>query len=189
MNEEDSRNWLASGLDVLKKNKIAIYSGWIILFVCVVALFAKYLAPYSFEEQNIDHILQSPSLTHLMGTDKLGRDIFSRIIYGSRMSMAVGVFTAILSLILGTLFGAISGWVGGWVDNLMMRAVDIAYSVPSLVVMILVKVVFDSVDIFSDPELRALTGTVIALSIVGWVTLARLVRGQVMQIKSEVYLA
>lgn len=182
------KSWLNEGLIALKKNKLALVCAYFIGFVCLVALTAKWISPYSFEEQNISRILEGPSLSHIMGTDKLGRDLFSRVIYGSRMSMAVGVITAIISLLLGAFFGAISGWFGGWVDAIIMRTVDIAYSIPSLVIMILVKVIFDSLDLFTHPELRALTGTLIALSIVGWVTLARLVRGQVLQVKSMLYI-
>ncbi|MCB0378513.1 MAG: ABC transporter permease [Bdellovibrionales bacterium] len=181
-------NWFHEGLQRLKKNRLALFCAYFIGFICLVAIFAKNLTPYPFDQQNIDRILEGPSHQYWMGTDKLGRDLFSRIIYGSRMSMAVGVITAILSLVIGALFGAISGWFGGWVDAIMMRIVDIAYSIPSLVIMILVKVIFDSINIFSHPELRALAGTLIALSIVGWVTLARLVRGQVLQVKTSVYI-
>ena len=180
--------WWASGVKEIWQNPIVLLSAGIIVFVTFVAIFSHWLAPYAFDEQNIDIILQGPSWKHPMGTDKLGRDLFSRVISGARMSMAVGIITAIISLIIGSFFGALSGWFGGWFDGLMMRIVDIAYAVPSLVVMILVKVLFDSIDMFSNPELRALTGTVLALSIMGWVTLARLVRGQVLQVKTELYI-
>ena len=182
------KSWWQSALLDIKKNRVAMISALIILFVCVIAFIARWISPYPFDEQNIEHILQSPNWNHLMGTDKLGRDLFSRVIFGSRMSMAVGVITAVLSLLMGTIFGALSGWFGGWFDSVMMRIVDIALAIPPLVTMILIKVLFDSITFFSHPELRALTSTVIALSIVGWVTLARLVRGQVLQVKNELYI-
>lgn len=178
-----SKSLWADSLSRLKKNKGAVVSFFFVLAVCLVAIFAKLLAPYSFDTQNIDHILQPPNDKYMLGTDSLGRDILSRIIYGARMSMAVGIFTAIISMIIGTIYGGISGWLGGRVDSLMMRGVDILISIPSLVLLILVKVIFDSVEIFSDPELKALTGMLLALSVVGWVTLARVVRGQVLQVK------
>ena len=171
----------------LKKNKGSMISAYFILFICFVALFAKYLAPFSFETQDIEKILQSPNTTNLLGTDSLGRDLFSRIIYGSRMSIAVGILTSLVSLVIGATFGAISGWVGGKVDAVMMRFVDILYSIPTLVLMIIVKVIFESVDLFDDPELKALTSMLMALSIVGWVTLARVVRGQVLQLREMAY--
>ena len=171
----------------LAKSKKALLSSLFILLICLLAVFAKWLLPYPFDEQHADQILQSPSWQHWMGTDQLGRDLFSMLLYGSRMSMAVGVITALISLVVGILFGALSGWMGGTVDFLMMRVVDVFYSIPSLVIMILVQVVFNSMDIFADPELRALVGTLVALSVVGWVGLARLVRAQVLQIKAMTY--
>lgn len=181
-------NWLFEGFKYLKKNKLAMVCFYFILFVCFLALTAEWISPFNFDEQHIDDILKSPSGTYLFGTDKLGRDLLSRIIYGARMSMAVGIITAFISLFIGAIYGALSGWFGGWIDSIMMRLVDIAYSIPSLVIMILVKVIFDSLNLFTHPELRALSGTLIALSIVGWVSLARLVRGQVLQVKSQVYI-
>lgn len=181
-------NWLLIGVSELKKNKLALICLYFICFVCLLALTAQWIAPYDFDEQHIDDILQSPSRTYWFGTDKLGRDLFSRVIFGARMSMAVGIITAVISLAIGAVYGALSGWFGGWIDGVMMRVVDIAYSIPSLVIMILVKVIFDSMDLFVNPELRALTGTLIALSVVGWVSLARLVRGQVLQVRSMGYI-
>lgn len=175
------------GVRRLKKNKVAVWSAYLILLICGVALFAEAIAPYPFDEQFMDRILAEPSWQHWLGTDNLGRDLLSRLIYGARMSMAVGIFTAIISLCLGLVYGAIAGWFGGWVDSVMMRVVDILYSIPTLVLLILVKVIFDSVDIFDNPELRAMTGILAALSVVGWVTLARVVRGQVLQVKEMTY--
>ncbi len=172
----------------LKKNRASLISLYFIIGVSLVAIFANYLAPYSFETQNIDRILVGPNAQNWFGTDNLGRDLFSRIIYGARMSMSVGIFTAVISLLIGGLYGAISGWVGGWVDSVMMRIVDILFAVPSLVLLILVMVVFSSMDVFEQPELKALTGIFLALSVVGWVGLARLVRGQVLQAKQLLFI-
>jgi oligopeptide transport system permease protein len=113
--------------------------------------------------------------------------MFSRIIYGARMSMAVGVFTSVFSLFIGGLYGAVSGWLGGWTDALLMRIIDILYAIPSLVLLILVGVIFNSVNLFDNPELKALTGIFLALSVVGWVSLARLVRGQILQVREMLY--
>lgn len=186
--EKKSSNSLwADGWRRLKKNKVAVASSWIIVVTCLVGLFAEWIAPHPFDEQYIDHILQSPNSQFWLGTDNLGRDLLSRLIYGARMSMAVGILTAIISLIFGTLYGSISGWIGGRVDSLMMRFIDILYSIPTLVLLILMKVIFDSIVLFENPELRALTGILAALSVVGWVTLARVVRGQVLQVKQMAY--
>ena len=166
----------------LKRNRIAVGCGVLLILLCLIALLAYHIAPYPFDEQYMDQILQPPSARHWLGTDSLGRDMLSRLICGARMSMAVGIITAIISLFIGAVYGAISGWLGGRVDAVMMRFVDILYSIPTLVLLILVKVTFDSMPIFSNPEFRALTGMLLALSIVGWVTLARMVRGQLLQV-------
>ncbi|MBN8541054.1 MAG: ABC transporter permease [Deltaproteobacteria bacterium] len=169
------------------KNKAAVVSVFFLIFVALMGAFAELVAPFSFETQNIDRVLESPSTAHFFGTDSLGRDLFSRIVYGARMSMSVGILTAIVSVIIGGIYGAISGWVGGWIDTLMMRAIDILDAIPSLVLLILVGIVFTSYQPFENPELRALTGILFALSVVGWVSLARLVRGQVLQARELLF--
>lgn len=171
----------------LKRNRAAVISLWFIVAVCVIAALAPWLAPYSYETQNIDRALMTPDGTNWFGTDSLGRDMFSRIIYGARMSMSVGVITAICSLVIGGVYGAVSGWMGGWVDAVLMRIIDILYAIPSLVLLIIVGVIFSSMNIFENPELKALTGIFLALSVVGWVSLARLVRGQVLQVREMLY--
>lgn len=171
----------------LKNNKGAMVSFYFIVVICLMAAFAPVISPYSFDEQNMAAIYNGPSWTYWFGTDGLGRDLLSRLIYGARMSMAVGILTALISMVFGTIYGCISGWVGGRTDAVMMRIIDILMSFPSLILMILVKVIFDSVDLVSNPELRALTSILIALSVVGWVTLARVVRGQVLQVKQLTY--
>jgi oligopeptide transport system permease protein len=171
----------------LRKNKAAVVSGGFLVLVSFVAIFAEFLAPYSFDEQNIDAILQTPSLQYWWGTDDLGRDIFSRMVYGAQMSMSVGVFTAIFSLAMGTVYGAVAGWWGGKVDGILMRMIDILDSIPTLVLLILVKIFFDAVSAFDDPKTRALMGVLLALSVFGWITLARVVRAQVMQVKQSLY--
>ena len=171
----------------LKKNRAAYFSLWLIVMVCVVAIFAPFIAPYSFETQDISRMLLPPNSQNWLGTDSLGRDLLSRIIYGARMSMAVGLFTAIFSLVIGGIYGAIAGYVGGWTDAVLMRIIDVLFAIPSLVLLILIGVIFNSVKVFDNPELKALTGIFIALSVVGWVSLARLVRGQVLQVREMLF--
>jgi oligopeptide transport system permease protein len=171
----------------LKKNRAAVISGYFIVVLCVVAVFAELLAPYSFDEQHMEQILAGPSAQHWLGTDDLGRDLLSRLIYGAQMSMAVGIFTAVFSLAMGIVYGAVSGWLGGRVDAFMMRLVDILDSIPTLVLLILVKILFDAMNLFADPKIRALTGVLMALSVFGWIMLARVVRGQVLQVKQSLY--
>lgn len=171
----------------IRKNKIAILSAVLIVVICLIGAFAPVLAPYPFDEQYLDQVLVAPSVAHWLGTDSLGRDMLARLIYGARVSMAVGVITAVISLVIGTIYGAISGWFGGYVDSAMMRIVDILDSVPSLVLLILVKLMFDASHFISNPELKSLTGMLFALSVVSWVSLARVVRGQVLQVRQLAY--
>lgn len=171
----------------LKKNKMAVFSAYFIIAVCLVSVFAEIIATHPFDEQNMDRILESSSADHWLGTDDLGRDLFSRLVFGARMSMSVGIFTAIISLVLGTIYGSIAGWFGGRVDGVMMRLVDILDSIPTVVLLILVKILFDSMNFFQDPERRALFGILMALSVFGWIMLARVVRGQVLQVKQSLY--
>jgi oligopeptide transport system permease protein len=169
------------------KNRAAVVSLFFLIAVALLGLFAELIAPYSYETQHIDRVLEGPSADHWFGTDSLGRDLLSRIIYGARMSMSIGILTAIVSVLIGGVYGAISGWVGGWTDKIMMRAIDTLDAIPSLVLLILVGVVFTSFQPFENPEVRALTGILFALSVVGWVSLARLVRGQVLQARELLF--
>jgi oligopeptide transport system permease protein len=172
----------------LKKNKGAVYSAYFVVFVVIIAVLAPVIAPYPFDQQNVSAILQGPSAKYLLGTDSLGRDILSRLIYGARISMAVGIFTSVVSLLMGTVYGAISGWFGGKVDAVLMRVVDILYSIPALVLLVLAKVTIESSGYFEDPQARALFSIFGALSIYGWMSMARIVRGQVMQAKEMLYI-
>lgn len=171
----------------LRKNRGAVISLYFIIFICLVAAAAPWIAPYSFAEQHIDRALLPPNSINWLGTDSLGRDLFSRIIYGARMSMAVGILTAVFAVVVGGIYGAVSGWIGGWVDALLMRFIDVLYAIPSLVLLIIIGVIFSSANIFENPELKALTGIFMALSVVGWVSLARLVRGQVLQVRESLF--
>ncbi len=185
--KQEGRSLQAEAWEKLRKNKIAVGSAILILFVSAVAVLAPLLAPYPFDEQFMDQVLANPDRHHWLGTDSLGRDMLSRLIYGARISMAVGVITAMISLVIGTVYGAVAGWFGGAVDSAMMRVVDILDSIPSLVLLILVKLVFDALDIIPHPELKAVVGMLLALSLVSWVSLARVVRGQVLQVKQMAY--
>ena len=167
----------------LRRNPVAVVSAVTIAVVCLIGVLAPWLAPFPFDEQYLDEVLVAPDRLHWLGTDSLGRDMLSRLIYGARISMAVGILTAVIALVIGTVVGALAGWWGGWVDGLLMRVVDILDSIPSIVLLILVKIVFEATDLIANPELKALTGMLLALSIVSWVSLARIVRGQVLQVK------
>jgi len=154
-------------------SKLSIISGIFLIIISLSAIFAPWIAPYSYDLQNPTELLQSPNLNHIMGTDRLGRDLFSRILYGARLSISVGIFTALSALIIGTIYGAISGYIGGRIDNFMMRVVDVIYSLPDLLLIILITVILG----------RGWISIFLALSLVSWVTVARLIRGEVLRLK------
>ena len=170
-----------------RRNRAALASLCSIIFICLVAVFAQAIAPYPFDVQDVDRALNPPDFHNWLGADALGRDLLSRLIYGARASMAVGACTALVSLVIGGAYGLVSGWAGGRLDALMMRAIDVLHAIPSLALMILVKVAFDAYDVFEDPEVKALAGILLALSVVGWASLARLVRAQTLQIKQVLF--
>ena len=160
-----------------RQNRLAHLGLIFLVIIALLAIFAPWVTHYSYEEQSIVDRLQGPSLQHWMGTDSLGRDLYSRIIYGARMSLAVGVVSALFALVVGTLAGSIAGYWGGWVDSLLMRVVDIFYIFPSLLLAILLMLLFG----------RGFTGIFVALGMTAWVTQARLVRGQMLQAREFLY--
>ena len=152
-------------------------SAGFLITVISVAVFAPWAAPYSYETQDAASLLVAPNWEHWMGTDRLGRDLFSRLIYGARVSLFIGVATTLVALIIGMVYGAISGYVGGRTDNFLMRIVDVVFALPDLLMIILITVVMG----------RGVMGIFIALTLVSWVTVARLVRGEVLRIKEYTY--
>ncbi|MCF8720384.1 ABC transporter permease [Nitrospina gracilis] len=141
--------------------------------IALAAVFAPWLTPFSYEEQDTLNALAAPDAMHWMGTDRLGRDLFSRMLYGARVSLFLGIGTTLIALIIGTVYGAISGYIGGRTDNFLMRVVDVIFALPDLLLIILIMVVLG----------RGLTSIFLALTMVSWVTVARLVRGEVLRIK------
>jgi oligopeptide transport system permease protein len=148
-----------------------------IIVVCVIALAAPYISPYTAGGLEEKQILQAPSGSHWMGTDALGRDLLTRTLYGARVSMTVGLGTALIALIIGTAYGLVSGFTGGNLDNFMMRIVDIFYGLPDMLIFILLSLLFG----------RNIGGLLVALGLVSWVRFARIARGQVLQAKEFLY--
>ena len=148
--------------------------GLLILIILVfMALFAPFLAPYDPTAVRLAEGLSGPSITHPLGQDKLGRDILSRIIYGARISLYVGVFTVAFSALIGTMVGAVAGFLGGVVDEVVMRLIDILLAFPGILLAIAFMAVLGP----------SLNNIVIALTVLGWVGYARLVRGQVLALR------
>jgi oligopeptide transport system permease protein len=141
----------------------------------VVAVLAPWITPYHYDAQNVLNSYASPSAAHWFGTDALGRDLFTRLVYGCRISLAIAFLTATSSLVIGVVYGTISGYIGGWLDTAMMRFVDILYTLPSLIVIILVMLIFG----------RDLTGIFIALTLTGWLGTARIMRAQILSWKNR----
>lgn len=164
----------------LRKTPTAFIAFWIITCIVLTAILTAFgvdLTPYSYDQTSLD-ILQGPSSKHLMGTDELGRDVLTRIIFGSQLSISIGFTTALAAFLIGTTYGATAGFAGGKVDNFMMRVIDIAYSLPDLLVMILVGVMIG----------RGTVGILIALGLVSWMGTARLVRAQFLQLQHEEFI-
>lgn len=159
----------------LRRNKLAITGGVIIIIIALMTIIYPFFSRYDFASQDLNAILQGPSAEHWMGTDELGRDVFTRLVYGAQTSLAVGIFTQIIVLAIGLPIGAFAGATGGMTDNIIMRFVDVVYAFPDLLLIIL---------------LRAILGGSIymiffAIGLVSWVNIARLVRGQILSLKQR----
>jgi len=186
------------GLRRFARNGAALVSLIYVASLTLLAILAPWLAPYPYDYQNSDQLLAPVSAVHWMGTDDLGRDLCSRLIYGARVSVAVAYVSTLFSLLLGTTYGALSGYVGGRLDHALMRVVDVVYSFPDLLLIILINTAINrewldaalSVWWLSwahhlvNAETLAL---LLALSLVSWVTVARLIRGEVLRLREETY--
>ena len=159
------------------KNRMALFGLSFVLLLALAALAAPLFAQ-SYAEQNLAYGARSPGRGHWMGTDVLGRDLFSRVLYGSRVSLAVGICATLVSLTIGVLFGAISGYLGGKTDAAMMRFVDILYALPFTVFVILLMVIFG----------RNIILLFMAIGAVEWLTVARIVRGQVLSLRRQEFI-
>lgn len=160
----------------LKKNPSAIAAIIILTLIILMAIFQPMVSAYSFSEQNLMLTNGKPGVQgHLFGTDELGRDLFVRVWIGARISLLIGLVGALIELVIGTIYGGISGFRGGQVDNLMMRIVDILWSIPEVVIMILLIMVMGP----------GLLTVILAISSLHWLPMARIVRGQILQIKEQ----
>jgi oligopeptide transport system permease protein len=159
----------------LVQNKAAMIGGMILVFFILCAIFAPLIAPYSYSYQDLDLGASKPSWDHLLGTDVMGRDLLSRILYGARISLMVGFVATGVALVIGVSWGIIAGYFGGRVDSIMMRIVDVLYGLPFIIFIILLMVIFGR-------NLWLLFG---AIGAVEWLTMARIVRGQVIGLKNQ----
>jgi peptide/nickel transport system permease protein len=161
------------------KHRLALVSLGVLLILGLLAILAPYLTPYTFDGQDLDIIgtPQPPSREHLMGTDELGRDAFTRVLYGARISLSVGISSALIATVLGTFVGALSGYYRGWTDTLLMRFTDVVLSIPLLPLVILV----------SGMIRPSVTLLVCIIGALGWMGTARLIRGQFMSLREREY--
>ena len=169
----ESKTFLRDVWDRYKKNKLAMIGLIFLVIMVVMAIFVPILSKYGFEDQNIALKNAMPSLDHPFGTDKLGRDIFVRVMYGGRISLSIAFASAFICLIIGVLYGGIAGYVGGKVDMVMMRIVDILDSIPTLLYVILILMIFGN----------TIPAMLFAICFTSWVGMARQVRQQVRSIK------
>ncbi len=181
----------------LLRNRAAVVGMAFIGFMLLVAIFADSIAPYPYWQQDITNQFQPPSWEHPFGTDHLGRDVLSRLVYGARVSMAVGFIVQAIIILIGVSVGAIAGYFGGRIDQLLMRFVDIMYSFPDLLLIIIVMTTLRAVTgrenpsgllwlmVRADDLFGGLLGVFIALGLTSWLTVARLVRGQILSLKER----
>lgn len=171
----ESRTFFQDAWRNFRRNRVALVSLCFIVLMCLLAIFVPILSPYTYDGMDTSALNQLPSLQHWFGTDKFGRDIFVRVMYGARISLSVGFAAAGINLVIGVIYGGIAGYVGGKVDLIMMRVVDMIYSIPSLLYIILIMLVFGS-NMFS---------VLLGICVSSWVGMARLVRTQVMSLKEQ----
>ncbi len=159
----------------MKRNRLAMVGLTIIILLVITAIFADYIAPYSYSEQNLANQFQPPSAEHLFGTDELGRDIFSRVVYGSRVSLRVGFISVSISMIIGVAIGAVTGYYGGRVDNIFMRIIDVIQALPDILLAIAIMAALGP----------GLTNLMIAVGIAAIPGYARLVRSSVLSLRDQ----
>ncbi len=147
----------------------------IIIALVLVAICAPLLTPYQPQEQNYDVTLQTPSLQHLFGTDNFGRDILTRVIYGARIDLRVGVIAVIAPFVLGLVLGCAAGYFGGWIDTVVMRCVDIVQAFPFIVIVVAIVAVLGP----------GLNNMYIAVALTAWIVYARLIRGEILVVKHK----
>jgi peptide/nickel transport system permease protein len=163
----------------LQSNRISMFCGGVILCIAVVAVCAPLISGsvthYSYSAQDLTNLFQPPRSPHVLGTDELGRDTLTRLVYGAQVSLTVGFLTVLLSLLVGGSIGLVAGYYGGWIDNLLMRLVDVLLSIPSIFLFILLSVLLRP---------NAITLSFI-IALVGWGNVCRLVRAEALSLKTR----
>ncbi|MCB1709301.1 MAG: ABC transporter permease [Halioglobus sp.] len=159
----------------LRRNHLAVFGLVILALFVIIALLTPWIAPYSYQAQDLELGASGPSAAHWLGTDIFGRDLMTQIMYGGRISLAVGFVATAVALLIGVTWGAIAGYVGGRTDAVMMRLVDILYALPFMIFIVLLTVVFG----------RNMLLLFLAIGAVEWLTMARIMRGQVQSLRQQ----
>ena len=175
MNEQAAGSPWRRGALRLRRNGAAIVSLWVLVAIVAATLAAPWLSPYDFAGQQLTQQLQPPTLHHPFGTDANGRDLYTRVLYGGRLSLAVGLVATLVSLLIGVTWGSIAGWAGGRTDDAMMRCVDLLYGLPFMFFVILLVAYFG----------QSLVLLFVALGAVQWLTMSRIVRGEMKRLKGR----
>ena len=162
----------------LKKNKLAMVGLVLIILLIIMAVFADVIAPYGVDDQDLTQKFQPPSKEHILGTDDFGRDVFSRVIYGSRYSLAIGACAAILSAAVGMIIGSVAGFYGGKADNILMRLIDIMLAIPSTLLGISIVAALGN----------GIRNVIIAVAIGAVPAYARIVRASILSVKEQEYI-
>ncbi len=171
-----ANRWLRR-LKKLKANKAGFVGILIIFTLILIAISANIIAPYSYKEQNLSIMNSPPSMDHFMGTDEFGRDAFSRIIHGSRISVYVGVVSVGLSVVIGVILGSFAGYYGGWLDQCLCFVTDLTWSLPEILVALLLGAILGA----------GVECVIVAIALTYWAQYARLIRGQILLLKNEIY--
>ena len=159
----------------LKKDKLAMLGIVVIVLMTAAAILVPMLSPYTYDQTDFANALQWPSAAHPFGTDKMGRDIFIRTMYGARISLTIGFAAAAINMVIGVLYGGVAGYLGGMADMVMMRIVDILTGIPSMIYMILIMMFLGN----------TVQSILIAMCLTYWITTARMVRAQILTLREQ----
>lgn len=157
------------------RNRAAVFGLALVVLFVATAILADVIAPFDPSSTNVGPLLSPPSLSHLMGTDDIGRDVFSAVVYGIRISIVVGVFTALTATVIGTIVGAAAGYLGGWVDHLLMRIVELFLSIPRLFLALVIVALFGV----------SLVNIILVIGFLSWPPIARIIRAEFLKLRDE----
>jgi peptide/nickel transport system permease protein len=171
----NSESFTSRTIHYLLKNRLAVTGGILVVLVFVLSIFAPWIAPYNPSQIDIENILVGPSLSHPLGTDDLGRDVLSRMLWGGRISLEVGFVAVGIATIIGIILGSLAGYYGGWLDTIIMRFVDIMLSIPTIFLVLTVIAIL-------EPNI---INIMIVIGLTSWMEPARLIRGEFLSLKER----